>query len=100
MFAFVYGFLRGVTLKSFVVIWQALCDSDIVCNINSGREEGIRTLESLHFTRVPGVLLQPLGHLSKVKHYSQISLTYKAFTLEACSYEIFKESFRIYNKFL
>lgn len=32
---------------------------------NYGRKEGIRTLESLHFTRVPGVLLQPLGHLSK-----------------------------------
>ena len=30
-----------------------------------GREEGIRTLEGLHLTRVPGVLLQPLGHLSK-----------------------------------
>ena len=34
--------------------------------LESGREEGIRTLESLHFTRVPGVLLQPLGHLSKI----------------------------------
>lgn len=32
---------------------------------NNGREEGIRTLEGLHLTRVPGVLLQPLGHLSK-----------------------------------
>lgn len=32
-----------------------------------GRKEGIRTLESLHFTRVPGVLLQPLGHLSMDK---------------------------------
>lgn len=38
----------------------------IIFNIkfNNGRQEGIRTLESLHFTRVPGVLLQPLGHLS------------------------------------
>lgn len=34
---------------------------------NYGREEGIRTLESLHFTRVPGVLLKPLGHLSKAR---------------------------------
>ena len=33
-------------------------------NILTGREEGIRTLESLHPTRVPGVRLKPLGHLS------------------------------------
>lgn len=32
-----------------------------------GRKEGIRTLESLRFTRVPGVLLQPLGHLSMIR---------------------------------
>ena len=36
-----------------------------------GRQEGIWTLESLHFTRVPGVLLQPLGHLS-IKNLSKI----------------------------
>ena len=30
-----------------------------------GREEGIRTLETFRFTHFPGVLLQPLGHLSK-----------------------------------
>ena len=29
------------------------------------REEGIRTLETLPFTRFPGVRLRPLGHLSK-----------------------------------
>ncbi len=31
----------------------------------NGGEKGIRTLEGSHLTRVPGVLLQPLGHLSK-----------------------------------
>ena len=29
-----------------------------------GREEGIRTLDTLPYTHFPGVLLQPLGHLS------------------------------------
>ena len=31
---------------------------------NNGRQEGIRTLEAVTLTRVPGVRLQPLGHLS------------------------------------
>ncbi len=31
----------------------------------SGRGEGIRTLDSVNYTRVPGVRLQPLGHPSK-----------------------------------
>ena len=31
-----------------------------------GREEGIRTLDGLHHTRVPGERLRPLGHLSIV----------------------------------
>lgn len=35
----------------------------------NGGEKGIRTLEGLHLTRVPGVLLQPLGHLSKKNPY-------------------------------
>ena len=30
----------------------------------SRREEGIRTLDTLPYTHFPGVLLQPLGHLS------------------------------------
>ena len=30
-----------------------------------GGEEGIRTLDTLPYTHFPGVLLQPLGHLSK-----------------------------------
>lgn len=30
----------------------------------TGRQEGIRTLDSVNYTRVPGVRLQPLGHLS------------------------------------
>jgi hypothetical protein len=29
-----------------------------------GREEGIRTLDTLRYTRFPGEPLQPLGHLS------------------------------------
>ena len=32
----------------------------------NGRQEGIRTLEGLHPTRVPVVRLRPLGHLSTV----------------------------------
>lgn len=41
-----------------------------------GRQEGIRTLEGLHLTRVPGVLLQPLGHLSmKLGIVSQAELS-------------------------
>ena len=28
------------------------------------REEGIRTLDTFPYTRVPGVRLRPLGHLS------------------------------------
>ncbi len=40
-------------------------DCKKICKNQYGREEGIRTLEGLHLTRVPGVLLQPLGHLSK-----------------------------------
>ena len=30
------------------------------------REEGIRTLDTLPYTRFPSVRLQPLGHLSKL----------------------------------
>ena len=30
-----------------------------------GREEGIRTLDTFRYTHFPGVLLQPLGHLSR-----------------------------------
>ena len=44
-----------------IKILRKKCD---VTKDNNGREEGIRTLEGLHLTRVPGVLLQPLGHLS------------------------------------
>jgi hypothetical protein len=32
----------------------------------NGGEEGIRTLESLRFTRFPSVRLKPLGHLSLI----------------------------------
>ncbi len=32
--------------------------------ISTGREEGIRTLDKLPYTRFPSVRLQPLGHLS------------------------------------
>ncbi len=30
----------------------------------NGGEEGIRTLDTLPYTHFPGVLLQPLGHLT------------------------------------
>ena len=32
-----------------------------------GGERGIRTLEAFRLTHFPGVLLQPLGHLTGVK---------------------------------
>lgn len=41
-----------------------------ITKAHSGREEGIRTLGELPHTRVPGVLLRPLGHLSKIKNYN------------------------------
>ena len=34
-----------------------------VLNVNGG-EGGIRTLDTLPYTHFPGVLLQPLGHLT------------------------------------
>ena len=39
---------------------KSLSQCDRLC-----REEGIRTLDTLPYTRFPSVLLQPLGHLSK-----------------------------------
>ncbi len=40
------------------------------------REEGIRTLETLlMFTHFPGVLLQPLGHLSSAAKIHRIQAT-------------------------
>ena len=37
----------------------------LLLNVNYRREEGIRTLDMLPYTRFPSVRLQPLGHLSK-----------------------------------
>ncbi len=34
-----------------------------------GGEGGIRTLDTLPYTHFPGVLLQPLGHLTKLFHH-------------------------------
>jgi hypothetical protein len=34
----------------------------VACNLR--RKEGIRTLDTLPYTRFPGVRLKPLGHLS------------------------------------
>lgn len=52
-------------------------------NEKFGREEGIRTLESLHFTRVPGVLLQPLGHLSIFKNRNTSRICFKILNLHS-----------------
>jgi hypothetical protein len=38
-----------------------------------GREEGIRTLDTLPYTRFPGERLQPLGHLS-IAEYNGLNL--------------------------
>ena len=49
---------------------------------SNGGERGIRTLEGLHLTRVPGVLLQPLGHLpisQKEFNYSKIKSQLRLF---------------------
>ena len=35
-----------------------------------GGEGGIRTLDTLRYTHFPGVLLRPLGHLSKLLSHS------------------------------
>ena len=46
----------------------------------NGRGEGIRTLGSLRYTRVPGVLLRPLGHPSvKNSGFCMVSLERKPF---------------------
>ena len=67
---------------------------------SSGRWEGIRTLESLHFTRVPGVLLQPLGHPSKFKSrdYSEnlkfCQIPFRRATCSAFKFKTWRLEFR------
>ena len=56
----------------------------ILKNFSFRREEGIRTLETLPFTRFPSVRLRPLGHLSvSEKNYitftKDVNLYYLAF---------------------
>lgn len=41
-----------------------------------GGEEGIRTLDTLPYTHFPGVLLQPLGHLTSLEPAFQKQVAY------------------------
>ena len=50
-------------LGGYWILWEGM-------KMKYGREEGIRTLEGLHPTRVPVVRLRPLGHLSTVSKTS------------------------------
>ena len=46
--------------------WRvAWINQDVLKRMNGG-ETGIRTLDTLRYTRFPSVRLQPLGHLSAV----------------------------------
>ena len=51
------------TMSAWIIIEKSIKKayqfSDRLC-----REEGIRTLDTLPYTRFPSVLLKPLGHLS------------------------------------
>ncbi len=54
------------------------CGQVLMHTIDGG-ETGIRTLDTLRYTRFPSVRLQPLGHLSKpVLHTNLFSLTRSA----------------------
>ncbi len=39
---------------------------ELIIEFEDGGEGGIRTLDTLPYTHFPGVLLQPLGHLTKL----------------------------------
>ena len=59
-------------LKAISPLFLAgLCATSDVAGFNYGGERGIRTLGTLlTYTRFPGVLLQPLGHLSGNMEYT------------------------------
>ena len=58
--------------------------------IINGGEEGIRTLESLRFTRFPSVRLKPLGHLSLIATLqAQYTVLLKLGKLRDVSYDPF-----------
>ena len=50
--------------------WSALCEKKLALSyelfFKYGGEGGIRTPDTLPYTHFPGVLLQPLGHLTKL----------------------------------
>lgn len=54
---------RFITMSAWIIIEKSIKKAyqfrDRLC-----REEGIRTLDTLPYTRFPSVLLKPLGHLS------------------------------------
>ncbi len=56
--------------RGFSPPWSALCEKKLALSyelfFKYGGEGGIRTPDTLPYTHFPGVLLQPLGHLTKL----------------------------------
>jgi hypothetical protein len=73
-----YGFHRTqlnsvrVTFTNFMVFGGAIWTILNCLKRVYGGETGIRTLDTLRYTRFPSVRLQPLGHLSAVKRTNRI----------------------------
>lgn len=57
--------IETILARSKSFIWLYLLDLRGLAKVNGG-ETGIRTLDTLRYTRFPSVRLQPLGHLSAV----------------------------------
>ena len=59
--------------RGFSPPWSALCEKKLALSyelfFKYGGEGGIRTPDTLPYTHFPGVLLQPLGHLTKLFCY-------------------------------
>ncbi len=60
--------------RGFSPPWSALCEKKLALSyelfFKYGGEGGIRTPDTLPYTHFPGVLLQPLGHLTKLSFLS------------------------------
>ena len=67
----------------------------------TGGESGIRTRDRLFtYTRFPGVLLQPLGHLTGLSFHMDCGIIYIAVRSERCSfYCFFKGMQQLFCKF-
>ncbi len=59
--------------RGFSSPWSAICEKKLALSyelfFEYGGEGGIRTPDTLPYTHFPGVLLQPLGHLTKLFCY-------------------------------